>query len=363
MPRRAEPSPPAAGVRVSQHALRSPRGGGRSPRAVNTAEHQARLAARLTGRDRWLIRMLFEHRVFTTSQIQAMAFPSARAANTRLLELYRWRVLGRFQPFRPVGSAPMHYVLDIAGAAVLAAETGTDPKRLGYRHERAVAIAHSLQLAHTVGRNQVLVDLLAAATAHPAAARGGALEAWWGETRCARVFGDLVRPDGYAHWRESHAHLAFFLEYDTGTENLTQLAAKLTGYHALAAATEISTPVLFWLPSLRREASARRALAAAMSQLDRPRLVPVATTAADPSVAGDGLADVAGVRWLPLDPTTSRAAAGRLPLAALGDRWPATAAHGTNTPGWDAGSDAHDLPAPSPTPPPGISPATNGATA
>ena len=49
------------------------------------------------------------------------------------------------------GTAPMHYVLDIAGAVALAYEDGLEPKQLGYRHEDAIGIAHSLRLAHAVG--------------------------------------------------------------------------------------------------------------------------------------------------------------------------------------------------------------------
>jgi hypothetical protein len=42
------------------------------------------------------------------------------------------RIIDRFQPFVSTGTAPMHYVLDIAGAVALAYENGLDPKRLGY---------------------------------------------------------------------------------------------------------------------------------------------------------------------------------------------------------------------------------------
>src|SRR6185437_11069094 len=266
---------------VPQVALRSDRGAGRTPRATNTLEHQARLSLRLTPRDRWLVRMLHEHRVLTSAQITQTAFPSARSANTRLLELYRWRVLDRFQPFRTVGSAPMHYVLDVAGAAILAAEDGLDPKALGYRHERAIGIAHSLHLAHAVGVNGFYCGLIAIA-GHTGSGEDRGLTAWWGEARCQRLFGDLVRPDGYGRWREHRSastggglgEVEFFLEYDTGSENLTQLTRKLAGYHALAAATGIRTPVLIWLSSTRRETTARRALAAALARLERPGLVP-----------------------------------------------------------------------------------------
>jgi hypothetical protein len=95
-----------------QRALRAHRPQRHRPAVVNSAEHHAWLAGHLTARDRWLVRMLFEHKVFTTHQIIDLAFPSVRAANMRLLNLTRWGVLHRFQPHRDVGSHPMHYVLD-----------------------------------------------------------------------------------------------------------------------------------------------------------------------------------------------------------------------------------------------------------
>lgn len=368
-----------------QVALRSHRGAGRTPRAVNTLEHQAQLSLRLTPRDRWLIRMLHEHHVLTSAQITQIAFPSARSANSRLLELYRWRVLDRFQPFRTVGTAPMHYVLDVAGAGVLAAEDGLDVKALGYRHERAIGIAHSLHLAHTVGVNAFFCALIAT-THHPGPAYGAdpsgltgsggrALTAWWSEARCQRLFGDLVRPDSYARWREDHhagvREVEFFLEYDTGSENLTQLARKLTGYHALAAATGIRTPLLIWLPTTRRETTARQALAAALASVDRPRLVPVATSAADltpqtatrpfPTVQADGAGpgSPAGARWLPLGPSPYGSGThGRVRLSALAELWPGTLAHRPPAPSdSDEPPAAHPVgrdgrpPAPNPMPP------------
>ncbi len=72
--------------------------------------------------------MLYEHKVLTTQQIVELCYPSMRAANHRLLDLFMWRVVDRFQPFVTTGTAPMHYVLDIAGAVALAYEDGLDPK-------------------------------------------------------------------------------------------------------------------------------------------------------------------------------------------------------------------------------------------
>jgi hypothetical protein len=309
-----------------QRTLRGHKATRPTPRAANTAEHQARLAGRLTPRDRWIIRMLHEHRVLTSHQITALAFPSFRSGRQRLRELYQWSVLDRFQPFVTVGTAPMHYVLAPAGAAMLAAEDGLDVKDLGYRHDRAFGIAHSLRLAHTVGVAEWFTALVDHAR-HSDPAEHAALRTWWSETRCARIFGDLVKPDAYGRWTRQGREIEFFLEYDFGTEALAKLAGKLAGYAELAESTRITTPVLVWLPTARREAAARRLLRAAWHGLDNPGSVPVATAAADllnPEAPHPSPADRA---WLPLDQHGDRASEGR-PTAArhllhrLLDAWP-----------------------------------------
>jgi hypothetical protein len=276
--------------------------------------------------------MLYEHKVLTTQQIVELCYPTMRAANHRLLDLFKWRVVDRFQPFVTNGTAPMHYVLDIAGSVALAYEDGLDPKQLGYRHEDAIGIAHSLRLAHTVGVNGFFTAL-ASMSQQPGTQ--GRLTTWWSELRCGRLFGDMVRPDAYGRWRDEDRGIEFFLEFDFGTEELSRLGGKLHGYEKLATATGISTPVLVWLPTNRRETTARRALADALSELDRPTLVPVATSAADVAgIAGDN--DPAAARWLPISgPISTRP--GRLRLGELAQIWPhadtATTPQAASSPG------------------------------
>lgn len=293
---------------MRQHALRSARTDTRVPRAANTTEHQARLASRLTARDRWLLAMVHEHRVLTGEQLTNLAFPSGRSARARLRELFCWSVLDRFQPLLARGSAPMHYVLGPAGATVLAYQHGVEPAEVGYQRDRALGFAHSLRLAHTVGRNDLLVHLAAHARRYP----HERLSCWWSENRCARHIGDLARPDAYARWSTPVGELGFYLEYDTGTEALTRLAAKLPGYHDLARSTAHAQPVLFWLPTARREANARRVLHQARRSLDQPELVPIATASPEPVL------DPAGAVWLPLDDDHGS----RRALNALAAGWP-----------------------------------------
>ncbi|WP_261556282.1 replication-relaxation family protein, partial [Frankia tisae] len=268
-------------------------------RVVSGGEHQLWLVRHLTPRDRWITRMIHEHRVLTTHQIVELGWTTRRSANIRLLELYRWRVLDRFQPLAVSGLAPMHYILDVAGAAVLAYEDGLDPKKIGYQHDRAKGIAHSLRLAHRVAVNGFFTRLVHHARQPDTA---GTLTAWWSEERCAQHFGDIVRPDAYGRWIHSGAAVEWFLELDYGTEPLRRLTAKLADYHQLAAATRIATPVLLWTPTARREARIREAMTHALREVDRPELVPVATTAADLTLPDDHL-DPTQARWLPLTAT------------------------------------------------------------
>jgi hypothetical protein len=78
--------------------------------------------AHLTGRDRELVRLVAVHRVLTTDQLAALAFGSVITARHRLAVLVRIRLLRRFRPHPPEGSAPWHYVLGAVGAAMLGTE-------------------------------------------------------------------------------------------------------------------------------------------------------------------------------------------------------------------------------------------------
>lgn len=340
---------------TQQHDMRQHLPGRTTGRAANSVDHQAALATRLTHRDRWILALLHEHRVLTSQQLQDAAFPSGRSARQRLRDLYLWRAVSRFQPFRQVGRAPMHYVLGPAGAGVLAAEYGLEVPDLGYRHDRAMAIAHNQRLAHTVGVGDFFTSLIARARYRPADFTRGhseAVTAWWSEARCARHFGDLVIPDAYGRWHAATTEVEFFLEYDTGTESLTKLSRKLLAYARLAEATGIATPVLIWMPTTRREAGARRALAQIHTGLDHPDTVPVATAAADlldPRVPHPSPADAV---WLPLT-STSRRPVPRCDLAGLPDAWPGLAPPTASTPDDEPTATAvRRLPPPTPMPPP-----------
>src|ERR1700735_2504444 len=176
----ADPALPAG----PRSLVRPDRAGGRLTRSPGLA---AALAARLTARDRWLLRMLHEHRVLTTGQITQLAFGTTRAATARLAVLYQYRAVARFRPLAPAGSSPLHFILDEAGAMLLAAEDGITAADLGYRRDRSMTIALSPRLAHDTGANGIFPALAAAARA---SSGQQALECWWGERRCAAAWGE-----------------------------------------------------------------------------------------------------------------------------------------------------------------------------
>lgn len=296
---------------TTQRDLRAPIPARPSPRLAASTEHQATIARHLTVRDRWLARMLAEHRVLTSPQLVELAFPSRRAANLRLRQLYGWRVADRFQPYIGRGRAPMFYVLDTTGAHLLAHEDGVDPRDLKFRAERSVGIAHSLRLAHLHGVNSFFTGLIAHATTRPERS----VTAWWSETRCTRHFGDLVRPDAYGRWREANREIEWFLEWDTGSYHLSRLVAKLPGYAKLATTTRITTPLLVCFANTRRETHTRRLLAEHLRSHSRPDELPVATTTTEHLQQG---ATPAADVWLPLHHTET----GRYCLIDLRDAWP-----------------------------------------
>ncbi|MFF0492903.1 replication-relaxation family protein [Nocardia sp. NPDC004068] len=288
----------------------------RAPRPASGGEVVV-LVSRLTARDRWILRMLLEHRVLTTLQLGDLAFSSPKLALRRLARLHRYGVVDRFRPLRPRGSAPSHWVLASPGAAVLAAEAGVTVRELGYNPQRALAVAHSVHLTHTLGINTWFTTLTRHPHPHDDPDASARVDAWWSQDRCQRLWGDLARPDAFGRHTHTGTVLDFFLEYDLASTTLARVAAKLSGYSELARTTGVITPVLFWVPTLARETSARHALRHTWDRLPDPGTVPVATAAAelltplpDPSPA-DRV-------WLPLDSGGTE----RLRVHELAAAWP-----------------------------------------
>jgi hypothetical protein len=159
-------------------------------------------------------------------------------------------------------------VLGPVGAALLGTEDRDETKWAPQvRTDRQLGLERSPRLSHMTGRNWFFAALAQHARQH-----GGELAEWLNEAdaaaRCehAAVWSAdqhrMPHPDGAGTWAENGQAVTFLLEYDTGTEHLPVLAAKLGGYRVLAANLawhEHPCPVLLvCFGSPRREQAARR---------------------------------------------------------------------------------------------------------
>src|SRR5690606_23232206 len=141
------------------------------------------------------------------------------------------------------------------GAAIAAAAAEAPMPRPSAVRAATARLATSPRLHHLLEVNQFFCALAAHARHHS----GAALLRWWPERRATHATGGLARPDGAGLWAYAGRHVPFWLELDRGTETLSRLAAKLTGYQRLAG-TELAWPVLFWLPTRSRETSLHKLL-------------------------------------------------------------------------------------------------------
>ncbi|MDI5973718.1 replication-relaxation family protein [Streptomyces sp. SL13] len=277
------------------------------PRRTRHADAAA-LTHRLTPRDTWLVRILHEHQTLTTHQIHRLAYTSLRSAQRRLRTLHQLTVLDSFRPLTATGSAPEHYTVGPAGAALLAAHAGLEPAAVGWRPSNTGRIAYSPSLGHDLGVNELLTHL----AAHTRTASRTRLPLWLSERSCARRWGDMVRPDAYAHWHDGDLLLPFFLEYDTGSQSLARVEAKLAGYAAFTAATNTRPALLIHTRTHSRDRALRQRLTGPAGEL----AVDVATSSADFTTTKPW-----GPWWTPIQP-----AAHRTDLAGLARLWPGVTA-------------------------------------
>ncbi len=223
-------------------------------------EEILKLASHLTERDRSIAKDCFEFRVLTTSQIKRLHFTGSRTASARLDVLYRLRVLDRFRPSVPMGegTAPYHWILDEAGALIVADHLGRDRSELGWQHSVAASIATSQNLAHHVEVNEFFTRL-----AIEANAAGGALSEWYGERTCHHVFSGKVVPDGWGVLTlPGRGPLHFLVELDRGTEPSARLRKKAEDYDLFLPHSSLNdlTPfVLMLVPNARRAQTATSA--------------------------------------------------------------------------------------------------------
>jgi hypothetical protein len=241
------------------------------PIAPPPAQQPAALAGRLTDGDWQVCRLLADHQVLTTGLLALLLGVPPRTVQQRLATLTTLKVVERFRPHQPVGagSAPYHYLLGEAGAAVLAADPSTTVDGSGWDRVRLLRLVHANgRLTHQLRVNTLLAQLTHTARHQP----GTRLVCWWPAHRCHAQWGRLITPDAYARWQDPDGDVDFFLHHTTARPAADQPAGLLEGYNDLAAATGITTPVLLCAADPDQEAQLRDHLARQWL------LVPVATS-------------------------------------------------------------------------------------
>lgn len=333
----ARATEPPAGPRLYGHRRsQSSRVGGRAGAARPTGrrlkgrqgEPAGALWSRLTERDRRIVQLVADHRVLTTDQLTVLAFGSRTRAQHRLQELYELDMLWRFRfPRAAGGSYPWHYALGYTGARLIAARKAVRPPRPAEHAQHLERLVESPKLRHQLGVNDFFVGLAAYArrVGWPDANvfDGNGLDSWRSEADITDHHDRLVRPDGFGCWSERGRLTRFYLEYDTGSETLDRVAAKLDDYDAAArrAGRPLTGPVLFTVATAHREAGLRAALARSLVRVADS--VTVATTARDYGHP-DG---PAGPVWAPLGREPDAVRQMRLPdLPHASDAFPGEAA-------------------------------------
>jgi hypothetical protein len=216
----------------------------------------------LTERDRRIALDCYEHHVLRTDQLKRLHFTGLRTATARLQLLYELRVLDRFRPGarRGEGTLPYHWILDEAGALIVADHKGIEPNQLHYTHADALSYATSRNLTHHVEANEFFTRLAVEANqAH------GALSEWYGVRTLAHLFAGTLLPDGYGVLTLPHrAPLHILLELDRGTESSQILREKAKRYAEVlprSSLREYNPFVIFVVPSPRRAQTATTATA------------------------------------------------------------------------------------------------------
>jgi Replication-relaxation len=243
--------------------LNSVRPDGRVVRSARvSADRVFELASHLTERDREIVRCHYDHQLLTTDQLELLFFSSKRRAQDRLLFLYRNRLLDRFYPPFPFGSGKpqAHWLLDEAGAIVVAAMLGVERKRLGW--QRRDDWASHPQLRHRLELNRFVTDLIVATLAD----QGLGVRDWYSGRDAAELLDtERLRPDTGFLLDGPAGAIECWLEWDRGTETQERLESKIRGYwkaeHHLRLFERGPRNVLVVVPGKGRIETLRRALA------------------------------------------------------------------------------------------------------
>ena len=208
----------------------------RLPRYVRHRHRRPAFALQL--RDGEIVRLVAQHRVIASGDIQLLLGGSEQGILRRLQKLFHAGYLDRPRSQRQLGNAPMVYALGQQGADLVARETGKRPIADWAEKNRQLR-THYLEHALMVSRFHV-------ALRHAAQPRGDvALDRWLADgavrdavvvQRDGRRERIPIAPDAFFTLNVSDAdnpgRIHVMLEADRGTMSVPRFAQKIRGYFA-----------------------------------------------------------------------------------------------------------------------------------
>lgn len=194
-------------------------------RAVSTAR-------RLHGRERAILRALYDHKILVTAWTRVLFFNSTRRCQDQMRKLKALGLVDRDDPSNPigVGRAQSHWTLTEDGVAVVAVLMRKPRSALDWM-PRSTYHEHDPLLEHQLGVNRFFVSLIEASRKLP----DHGLEKWVPERyHTTMTAGAWIKPDGLGRYRHPGGACDFYLEYDRGTYWQRPLQEKLWRYVEVA---------------------------------------------------------------------------------------------------------------------------------
>jgi hypothetical protein len=188
----------------------------------------------LQERDVAIVRIVSQHRVITSADLQLLVGGSAQAILRRLQRLFHHGYLDRPRSQRQLGNVPMVYALGQRGAEFIAQETGQKPVADLTEKNRQLR-THYLEHALMVARFQVALRYAADSSGTVLLERwcpdGFIRDAVWVEHKDRRERIPIA-PDGFFILRLLTTGEAIhgFLEADRSTMDVPRFVTKLRGY-------------------------------------------------------------------------------------------------------------------------------------
>lgn len=201
---------------------------------------------RLTARDKAIVQAIYEYRVLSSVQIEALLFPSDKLRGKRTVCQRRLQLLYHHQFIiripQPVvigeGRAPFVYALDERGAQLVASQLGIDRADVGWQPKYNRFGAMFLEHLLAINEVRVVMKLISQDTLWNVTAWIDEAEFRTGAyaqqvpfrmkgARKVRIF-----PDGYFRLgqADTHQEAHFFLEVDQGTMSNARWQEKILAY-------------------------------------------------------------------------------------------------------------------------------------